>query len=344
MDSNKFVIAYKPNKNKKINNILAIIPIMSPIYVIGHKNPDTDSIASAIVTAYLLNKWKEKGCGIIKVDDEVIPAKQGEPNPETAFALEKFGVSVPETVTDVDGKKVVLVDHSELSQAPENLDKAELIGIIDHHKIGDVTTPNPILFVNFPVGCTGTVLKLLFDWTGVEIPKDMAGLMLSAILSDTVIFKSATTTELDKKVAEELAKIAGIDNIVQFGIDLKCKLADVSNLSARDIITRDFKDFDMSGKKVGIGQVELIDLGVIKDRIDEIYEEMKKMKEEGGYHSVILMLTDIMKEGTELLVVTDDPSVIEKAFGVKLEGKSVWLDGVMSRKKQVVPPLQKAFA
>lgn len=317
---------------------------MSPVYVIGHKNPDTDSIASAIVTAYLLNKWREKGCGLVKLDDEAVPAKQGEPNPETAFALETFGVSVPETVTDAADKKVVLVDHSELTQAPDNLDKAELLGIIDHHKIGDVTTPNPILFVNFPVGCTGTVLKLLFDWTGVEIPKDMAGLMLSAILSDTVIFKSATTTELDKKVAEELAKIAGIEDVTKFGIDLKAKLSAVDNLSAREIITRDFKDFNMSGKKVGVGQIELVDLNLIKDRIDEIYEEMKKMKEEGGYHSIFLMLTDIMKEGTELLVVTDDPSIVEKAFGVKLEGKSVWLDGVMSRKKQVVPPLEKAFA
>ncbi len=314
------------------------------VYVVGHKNPDTDSIASAIVAAYLLNKWREKGCGLLKIDEEAVPAKQGEPNPETAFALETFGVSVPETVTDVEGKKVVLVDHSELTQAPENLDKAELLGIVDHHKIGDVTTPNPILFVNFPVGCTGTVLKLLFDWTGVEIPKEMAGLMLSAILSDTVIFKSATTTELDKKVAEELAKIAGVEDITKFGIELKAKLSAVDNLSAREIILRDFKDFNMSGNKVGVGQIELVDLNLIKDRIDEIYEEMKKMKEEGGYHSIFLMLTDIMKEGTELLVVTDDPSIVEKAFGVKLEGKSVWLDGVMSRKKQVVPPLEKAFS
>ncbi len=317
---------------------------MSPVYVIGHKNPDTDSIASAIVVAYLLNKWKEKGSGLIKVDEEAVPAKQGDPNPETAFALETFGVNVPETVTDAADKKVVLVDHSDLTQAPDNLDKAEILGIFDHHKIGDVTTPNPILFVNFPVGCTGTVLKLLFDWTGVEIPKDMAGLMLSAILSDTVIFKSATTTELDKKVAEELAKIAGVDDITKFGIDLKAKLSAVDNLTARQIITRDYKDFNMSGNKVGVGQIELVDLNLIKDRIDEIYEEMKKMKDEGGYHSIFLMLTDIMKEGTELLVVTDDPSIVEKAFGVKLEGKSVWLDGVMSRKKQVVPPLEKAFA
>ena len=312
------------------------------VYVVGHMNPDTDSVCSAIVFAHLLNEWRKKG-GLIQLDKEAVPAVQGDPNPETKFVLETFGFDVPEKLEDAEGKTLALVDFSEKSQAPKNIDKAEIVAIVDHHKIGDITTPNPILFVNMPVGCTGTVLKLLFDWTGVEITKELAGLMLASILSDTVIFKSATTTELDKKVAEELAKIAGIEDITKFGIEVKSKLSDVSGLSARDIITRDFKDFDMAGKKVGIGQIELIDLDLIKDRVDEIYEEMKKMKEEGGYAGIFLMLTDIMKEGTELLVITDYPQVVEIAFGKKLEGKSVWLDGVMSRKKQVVPPLQKAF-
>ncbi len=312
------------------------------VYVVGHMNPDTDSVCSAIVLAHLLNEWRKKD-GLIKLDKEAVPAIQGDPNPETRFVLEKFGFNVPEKLEDAEGKTLVLVDFSDKSQAPKNIEKAEIVAIVDHHKIGDITTPNPILFVNLPVGCTGTVLKLLFDWTGIEITKELAGLMLASILSDTVIFKSATTTELDKKVAEELAKIAGIDDITKFGIDVKSKLSDVSGLSAREIITRDFKDFDMSGKKVGIGQIELVDLNLIKDRTDEIYEEMMKMKEEGGYAGIFLMLTDIMKEGTELLVITDYPKVVEIAFGKKLEGKSVWLEGVMSRKKQVVPPLQKAF-
>jgi manganese-dependent inorganic pyrophosphatase len=313
------------------------------VYVVGHKNPDTDSVCSAIVFAYLLNQWKEKG-GLIQIDGEAVPVVQGEPNPETKFVLETFGFEVPEVMTDAEGKKVALVDHSEKTQAPDNIDKAEIVAIVDHHKIGDITTPNPILFVNMPVGCTGTVLKLLFDYTGVEITKEIAGLMLSSILSDTVIFKSATTTELDKKIAEELAKIAGIEDITKFGIDVKAKLSAVEGMSARDIIMRDYKDFNMSGKKVGIGQIELVDLSLIEDRKAEIYEELKKMKEEGGYAGIFFMLTDIMKEGTELLVVTDYPQVIEIAFGKKLEGESVWLDGVMSRKKQVVPPLEKAFA
>ncbi|ADC65419.1 Inorganic diphosphatase [Ferroglobus placidus DSM 10642] len=313
------------------------------VYVVGHMNPDTDSVCSAIVFSYLLNKWKEKD-GLIKIDGEAVPVIQGEPNPETKFVLEKFGVEKPEIIEDVEGKTIALVDFSEKAQAPKNIEKAEIIAIVDHHKIGDITTPNPILFVNLPVGCTATVLKKLFDWSGVEIPKELAGLMLASILSDTVIFKSATTTELDKEAAKELAKIAGIENIEEFGIEVKAKLSAVDELSARDIILRDFKDFDMSGNKVGIGQIELVDLKLIEGRKEEILEELKKMKEEGGYHTVALMLTDIIKEGTELLVVTDDASVIEKAFGKKLEGNSVWLEGVMSRKKQVVPPLENAFS
>ena len=313
------------------------------VYVVGHMNPDTDSVCSAIVFSYLLNKWKEKD-GLVKIEGEAVPAIQGEPNPETKFVLEKFNVETPEIIEDVEGKTIALVDFSEKAQAPKNIEKAEIIAIVDHHKIGDVTTPNPILFVNLPVGCTATVLKKLFDWSGVEIPKELAGLMLASILSDTVIFKSATTTEMDKEVAKELAEIAGIENIEEFGIEVKAKLSAVDELSARDIILRDFKDFDMSGNKVGIGQIELVDLKLIEGRKEEILEELKKMKAEGGYHTIALMLTDIMKEGTELLVVTDDASVIEKAFGKKVEGNSVWLDGVMSRKKQVVPPLENAFS
>ncbi|MEM1578487.1 MAG: manganese-dependent inorganic pyrophosphatase [Archaeoglobaceae archaeon] len=315
------------------------------VYVVGHKNPDTDTVCSAIAFAYLWNKWKETGAvsKVMKLEGSAIAAVQGELNAETKFVLEKFGIKAPEKLTNGAGKKIALVDHSEKAQTVENIDKAEIVAIVDHHKIGDITTPNPILFVNIPAGSTATVLKILFDKTGIEIPKNIASILLASILSDTVIFKSATTTELDKVVAQELAKIAGITDITKFGIEVKAKLSEVEGMSAKDIMMRDFKDFNMGGKKVGIGQIELLDLSLIEKRKDEIYAELKKKKAE-GYHSVFLMLTDIMKEGTELLAVTDDPKVLEKAFGKKLEGRSVWLDKVMSRKKQVVPPLEKAFS
>jgi manganese-dependent inorganic pyrophosphatase len=304
------------------------------IYIVGHKNPDTDSICSAIAYAEL-----KKKLGI-----SAVAARQGEPNPETKFVLEKFGVEVPELLTDGASKKVILVDHSDIGQSLDNLDQAEIVEIIDHHKIGDVTTPNPIFFLAMPVGCTATVVKTLYDYFGIEIPKNIAGIMLASILSDTVIFKSATTTDKDKKAAEDLAKIAGVEDMETLGMEMFKVKSDIAGKPPRELLFRDFKDFDMSGNKVGIGQIEVVDLSLLDEVKDSLYEEMKKVKEEGGYHSVFMMLTDIIKEGTELLVVSDDSGVVEKAFGKKVEDRSVWLDGVMSRKKQVVPPLEKAFS
>ena len=304
------------------------------VYVLGHKSPDTDSVTAAIAFAEL-----QKMLGV-----DAVPCRQGELNPETKVVLEKFGVAEPELRTDVAGEKYMLVDHSDIKQAPDNWDQGELLAVVDHHKIGDITTPNPILFCAMPVGCTGTVLYTLYkDVFKKDIPAKVAGLMLSAILSDTVLFKSATCTDADKEAAEALAKIAGVDDIMAWGMEMAKAKSAVDGVAPRDLIFRDYKDFNMSGKNVGIGQLELVSLDLVEKIKDDLYAELEKVKAEGR-HSVFLMLTDIMKEGTELLAVTDDPSVVEKAFGVKLEGKSVWLPGVMSRKKQMVPPLEKAFA
>ncbi|SDN69933.1 manganese-dependent inorganic pyrophosphatase [Desulfonauticus submarinus] len=304
------------------------------VYVYGHKNPDTDSVCAAIAVADLKSKL-----GV-----EAKPAMQGELNPESKFVLEKFGVDAPEFIDSAKGKQLILVDHSDLAQSLDDLKEGEILGIIDHHKLGDVTTPNPLECWIWPVGCTCTVIKSMYDFFGVEIPKNIAGIMLCAILSDTVIFKSATCTDKDKEAAEALAKIAGVDDLQALGMEMFKVKSAVEGTPIRDLLFRDYKDFDMSGNKVGIGQLEVVDLSILDPVKDDLYEEMKKVKEEKGAHSIFLMLTDIMKEGTELLVVSDDASVVEKAFGKAVEGRSVWLDGVMSRKKQVVPNFEKAFA
>lgn len=303
------------------------------VLVFGHKNPDTDSICAAIGVADLKSKM-----GL-----DCKPTTQGELTPESKFVLDKFGMSAPETVTSVAGQKVILVDHSDLAQSPDDLKEAEILGIIDHHKLGDVTTPNPLECWIWPVGCTCTVIKSMYDFYGVEIPKNIAGAMLCAILSDTVIFKSATCTEDDKKACEALASNAGISDMTALGMEMFKVKSAVDKDTPRDLIFRDYKDFSMGGNKVGIGQLEVVDLSIVEPVKDALYEEMKKVKEEGGRNAVYLMLTDIMKEGTELLVLADDPSPVEKAFGKPVEGTSVWLDGVMSRKKQVVPTFEKAY-
>ncbi len=303
------------------------------VYVLGHKSPDTDSVTAAIAVAEL-----QKMLGV-----DAVACRQGELNPETELVLKKFGFDAPELRTDVTGEKYMLVDHSDIKQAPDNWDKGELLAIIDHHKVGDITTPNPIFFCAMPVGCTGTVLYTLYkDVYKKDIPANVAGLMLSAILSDTVLFKSATCTDEDKAAAEALAKIAGLDDMMAWGMEMAKAKSAVEGVAPRDLIFRDYKDFNMSGNNVGIGQLELVSLDLVANMRDDLYAELEKVKAEGR-HSVFLMLTDIMKEGTDLMAITDDPSVIEKAFGVKLEGKTVWLPGVMSRKKQMVPPLEKAF-
>ncbi|WP_027175081.1 manganese-dependent inorganic pyrophosphatase [Desulfovibrio aminophilus] len=306
------------------------------IYVIGHKNPDTDTIAASIAFADLAAK---------AYGGEFIAAAQGACPPESEFVLNKFGVKAPELLTEAAGKKIALVDTTDKAQLPADFDKAEVQYVVDHHKLGDVTTSNPLEMWVWPVGCSCTVVAAMYDYFGVAVPKPIAGIMLCAILSDTVMFKSPTCTEKDKKAVEKLAKLAGVADVMALGMEMFKVKSAVEGTPMRDLVFRDYKDFNMSGKKVGIGQLEVVDLGILAPYEEALYAEIQKVKgEDGGRHSVFLLLTDIMKEGSKMLYVSDDASVIEKAFGVKPDAKSVWLDKVMSRKKQVVPPFEKAFA
>lgn len=298
--------------------------------VLGHKNPDTDSIASAISAAYL---YRARG-----IDAEA--AAQGAPAPETEFVLKRFGLEAPQVIDSVEGREVYLVDFSDLAQAPADFAKCRLMGIVDHHKLGDVTSDYPLECWIQPVGCANTVLKVMYDFYGVEVPKAIAGAMLCAILSDTVLFKSPTCTEADKKAAKELAEIAGVEDLEALGMEM-FKAKSNLNASPRDLIFRDFKDFDMGGRKVGIGQLELISLAMVTPELKaELKAELAKVKGEGR-HTAILVLTDIMKEGSELLAVSDDEETVVSAL--KADKATMWMPGVMSRKKQVVPPLQLAF-
>jgi len=295
------------------------------VYVVGHKSPDTDTVVSAIVYA------KIKG---------YTPVTQGAINEETAFVLDKFGVPVPGDLGSAEGKKLVLVDHNEASQAPDNLDKAQVIEIIDHHKM-NFNWPDPIYIHVEPIGSTATILAKKYK---DEVAKDkaMAGLLLGALLSDTVIFKSPTTTEEDKVVAAELAKIAGIDDIEKFGIDVKKAKADISGKPIGDVVLADFKNFDFAGNKVGIGQTELVDINDVYNRASEVMDFLNDLKGKEAYEMLIFVATDIIKEGSELYYV-GDKAKMEKAFNTTVGDQSVWIPGLMSRKKQVVPVIDKTF-
>lgn len=184
----------------------------------------------------------------------------------------------------------------------------------------------------------------MFDFTGVEIPRDLAGIMLCAILSDTVIFKSPTCTKEDIKAVEELALIAGVDDVKALGMELFHAKSAVEGVSPRGLITRDYKDFNMSGNLVGVGQLEVVDLSVFDDKKDALFAELEVMRKEGNRHTIMLLLTDIIEEGSQLLVLSDELQKVEDAFSVKLQDNQAWLPKVLSRKKQVIPFLEKAFA
>ncbi|MEW6328028.1 MAG: manganese-dependent inorganic pyrophosphatase [Thermodesulfobacteriota bacterium] len=298
---------------------------MADVYVIGHKSPDTDTVCSAIVYA------KIKG---------YTPATLGPINEETAFVLNTFGVPVPGELGSAEGKKLVLVDHNEASQSPDDVAKAEIIEIIDHHKM-NFSNPNPIAILVEPVGSTATILAKKYKDI-VAKDKAIAGILLGALLSDTVVFKSPTTTQEDKDVAAELAKIAGIDDIMKFGVDVKKAKANIADKPIKDVIFADYKNFDFAGKKVGIGQTEVVDINDVYNRAAEVTSFINDLKAKEGYEMVIFIATDIIKEGSELYFA-GDKAKIEQAFNTKAGDNSVWIPGLMSRKKQVVPVVEKVF-
>jgi manganese-dependent inorganic pyrophosphatase len=302
-------------------------------YIFGHTTPDSDSIVGAISLAYLKNQLGE-AC---------IPARQGDVNPETQWILEKFGFEAPELKTSYAGETVYLVDFMERSQSPDDIEEATILGIVDHHKLGDLKTDAPLEMWVRPVGCSNTIIKQMFDYYGKEIPQNLAGMMMCAILSDTVIFKSPTCTREDTKACKELAEIAGIEDYKAVGMEMFIVKSNVLGATPGELLTRDFKDFNMGGKTIGVGQLEVVDLSVFDAMKQSLMEEMKRFKEEGGRDSVLLLLTDIMKVGSQLLVVSDAPEKIENALQMTLQNGETWMEGVMSRKKQIIPFLEKAF-
>ncbi len=299
------------------------------IYVVGHKSPDSDSVCSAIAVSNLKRQ----------LGFECEPRVAGKINAESNFILERFGVDAPDILDGAVDEDIILVDHSDLSQSVDGMYKARIVGIVDHHKLGDVETSVPVEVLIRPLGCCCTIVKGLFDSYEKEIPKEIAGLMLCAILSDTVIFRSPTTTDEDKRVVEELAKISGVEDVEALGMEMFQVKSSVEGVSAKDLVARDYKDFEMGGKRIGVGQLELVDLGMIEGREDELLEEMESLKDDGRY-AVFLMLTDIMKEGTLLLCVSNDVDLRDEVFG---ESENGWYDGMMSRKKQIVPKLEEYF-
>jgi len=305
------------------------------IYVVGHKSPDTDSVTSAIAYANLKTQMGVAG---------VIPAAAGPVNNETKFLLDHFNLQAPVICTDAAGQKIILVDHNEVGQAVDNIMKADIVEVVDHHKIGDIQTGKPIFFHNEPVGATGTIIASMYQQNNIPIPKEIAGLMMAAILSDTVLFKSPTCTEKDKEMVAMLSQICGEDP-QKFGMDMLKAKSDIGTKSAEDILMGDFKKFDFAGVKAGVGQIEVMDLTDLGPKREALLAEMKKKVEAEKLDMIVLMLTDVMKEASDLLFYGNDKAALgfEKAFGGKIANNSIYKEKCLSRKKQVIPPLESAF-
>lgn len=308
---------------------------MAKVKVMGHVPPDTDSTCAPIVYSWFLNNYKN-------IDSE--PAISGKVNNEAAFVLNHFGVKVPESIETLnEGDKLVLVDTNNPEELVSGYEKADILEIIDHHKLSGLSTINPTTITIRPYACTTTVMwELMHEDARDNLPKDMAGLMLACILSDTLHFRSPTTTAYDKEVAEILAEKAGV-NMEELASGMFAAKSDLSGLSARDILLTDHKDFDFGGEKYKLAVLETTDPTQALNKMEEIKEEMLNVKNEDGLSGVFFFVVDILNLEAKLVVNTDEEKAIAaRAFGKTWDGEFLTLEGVVSRKKQIAPNIEKA--
>lgn len=240
-------------------------------------------------------------------------------------------------------KKVILVDHNERTQSIPGLEDSELLEVIDHHRIGDIQTGFPIYFRNEPVGCTATIIASIFFENGIRPSKKIAGLLCSAIISDTLLFKSPTSTATDKLMLKRLAEIANIEP-EKFAQEMFKAGTSLQGKTLEEIFNQDFKVFNIGSLKVGVGQVTTMDTEGFASMKKDMIKYMEHRTNDENFNLLILMVTDLLKDGSELLVAGDEKYLVSKAFNVQLEENCVYIPGLMSRKKQVIPPLTNAAA
>ena len=307
---------------------------MTNILIFGHKNPDTDTICSSIV----YNNLKK----IQGMDSEAV--RLGEINDETKYALEYFNVSLPRLVEEVEeGQHVILVDHNEFQQSANGIEKADVREVIDHHRIANFETAAPLYYRAEPLGCTATILKKIYEEQSVHIDKQMAGLMLSAIISDSLLFKSPTCTLQDKVAAEELAKIAEV-NAEEYGLAMLKAGASTTDKTAETLISLDAKEFVLGADKLVVAQINTVDANEVADRKEELEAAINAELSSKGLSAYVFVITNILTSDSEVLVLGEKQDKVAQAFGKTLENDFMTLEGVVSRKKQVVPQITEEFS
>ncbi|MED4611005.1 manganese-dependent inorganic pyrophosphatase [Bacillus subtilis] len=308
---------------------------MEKILIFGHQNPDTDTICSAIAYADLKNK----------LGFNAEPVRLGQVNGETQYALDYFKQESPRFVETAANEvnAVILVDHNERQQSIKDIEEVQVLEVIDHHRIANFETAEPLYYRAEPVGCTATILNKMYKENNVKIEKEIAGLMLSAIISDSLLFKSPTCTDQDVAAAKELAEIAGV-NAEEYGLNMLKAGADLSKKTVEELISLDAKEFMLGSKKVEIAQVNTVDIEDVKKRQAELEAVISKVVAEKNLDLFLLVITDILENDSLALAIGNEAAKVEKAFNVTLENNTALLKGVVSRKKQVVPVLTDAMA
>ncbi len=307
---------------------------MDKVLVFGHKNPDTDTIASAISYAEL-----KKALGM---NAEAV--RLGEINKETKYALEYFNVEIPRLIEKVapETNQVILVDHNEFQQSADDIRDVKILEVVDHHRIANFETADPLYYRAEPVGCTATIIKKLYHENGVEIRKEIAGLMLSAIISDSLLFKSPTCTEEDVRAAKELAEIAGVDP-EEYGMAMLKAGADVSDKSAEELISLDAKDYTVGNYSFSVAQINTVDPQDVLVKKAELEEAIEATIAKKDLDLFLFIITDILNSDSVALAYGKELGVVEQAYDVTLTDHEALLKGVVSRKKQVIPVLTDLF-
>ena len=303
---------------------------MEKILVFGHKNPDKDTICSSLVKSILEMKKNNK---------EVIAARLGNVNKETQFVLDYLKIDAPFLIEKLEkDQEVILVDHNEFAQSADGIEEAEVIEVIDHHRIYGFQTAEPLYYTAKPYGCTCTILYNMFKEENIEIEKLEATLMASAIISDTLLLKSPTTTKKDVEALEALAKIANID-INTYGLDMLKAGTDLSSFSINEILNLDAKKVNIKGKNVIINQVNTASIPDVMEMKEKLEAGMNEIIEKENLDLFLLLITDIVNSDSQAIALGKEAALIEKSYNVKLENNTALLKGIVSRKKQVIPVL-----
>jgi len=300
------------------------------ILIFGHKNPDTDTICSSMVKQILSKKDGNENTQAVRL---------GSINKETQYVLDYLKIEAPEFIESVkEGQEVILIDHNEFSQSAEGIEKAKIIEVVDHHRIANFQTTEPLYYTARPYGCTSTILFKDFKQKGIEIEKTEAILMASAIISDTLLLKSPTTTSHDKEALEELAKIANID-LDTYGIEMLKAGTDLDDFSEEELINLDAKKFEENGVKCVIAQVNTVSIEDVLKRKEKLEEAINNEIEKDNLNLFVFAITDILNSNSQIIALGNRTDIIEKSY--KLEDNMAFLKGVVSRKKQILPMVEK---